>query len=102
MEIKDYAGSWVNDPASFENLPGDKQQTLLDWISENVEATSKPGFGHSYFWKHIFEHDSRMYCTNGAFVGAMLAAGFKRAGGPPQQVKFKAAVRNVKTRPTWA
>lgn len=43
-----------------------------------LPQTKTPG-GNSYFWKHVFEAESRpLYLANGIFIAACIAAGVKQ------------------------
>ena len=63
-------------PEQFDALPEERQQFLLNWISENLVPIQN--FNHnrtSYGLKHMIPEDE--YFTNGEFKGAMLKAGYK-------------------------
>lgn len=67
----------ANDPAAFQRLTPQEQSALVDWIRA-VLAPAKTVFRRtSYGMKHDFEREpDGFYIYNGAFKGAMLAAGF--------------------------
>jgi hypothetical protein len=67
-----------DDPARFQDLGVSQQSALVDWIRD-VLVPAKRVFGPtSYGMKHCFEREpDGFYVYNGAFKGAMIAAGFK-------------------------
>jgi hypothetical protein len=67
----------ANDPATFQRLTPEEQSALVDWIRA-VLAPAKTVFRrNSYGMKHDFAREpDGFYIYNGAFKGAMLAAGF--------------------------
>lgn len=68
----------ANDPAAFQRLTPEEQSALVDWIRA-VLAPAKTVFRRtSYGMKHDFAREpDGFYIYNGAFKGAMLAAGFR-------------------------
>jgi|GEM_PF-877843 len=68
----------ANDPAAFQRLTPEEQSALVDWIRA-VLAPAKTVFRrNSYGMKHDFAREpDGFYIYNGAFKGAMLAAGFR-------------------------
>ena len=71
-----------NHPSAFDNLPIERQNHLLQWISENLIPVETFNIYHtSYGLKHKYEAQTRdandNYVTSGEFKGAMLKAGFK-------------------------
>ena len=68
-----------NLPEDFDNLTGEEQQQLCDWINENFSKIKTMNRRYStYYYKHIFEQYG-FYITNGQFKGALLKCGFKTA-----------------------
>jgi hypothetical protein len=68
----------INSPIEYEKLESSQKSLVVTWIKENFEHRKSINYRHSsYELKHIFErsHDG-FYITNGAFKGALLAAGF--------------------------
>ena len=64
-------------PTQYDRLSDDQKQLLQDWISDRIKPSSAYLYLHtSYGLKHSFEHDTGLYIPNGAFKGAMLAAGY--------------------------
>lgn len=49
----------------------DEVQAAYDWIAEQTWLTA-PGANSSYGLKHVMEHETRTYVTNGAFIAAAL------------------------------
>jgi len=67
----------ANDPSRFYDLDLHEQSSLVEWIKD-VLAPAKNKFRRSsYSMKHDFQREpDGFYIYNGAFKGAMLAAGF--------------------------
>ena|SRR5688572_11941394 len=80
----------VDDPAEYDKLNPDQQRQLQIWISRTFAPSNRVSTHRnllrapltSYSWKYLFEKDGGFYITNGAFKGAMLAAGY-----PPTEAK---------------
>ena len=70
----------VNDPIEYDNLERWQKLIVTTWIKENfVPRITINKYHTSYEGKHIFERSpDGFYLTNGAFKGAMLAAGFTK------------------------
>lgn len=70
----------ANKPEHFNELTAQQKETLLNWISENLEPFRTKSYiskRNSYRLKHNFEFSEEgFYITNGQFKGAMLASGF--------------------------
>ncbi len=70
----------IDSPAEFALLTDLEQRALLIWISIAMRPAKTPDRRTSYGIKHDFDdwRDKRLgfYVTNGAFKGAMLAAGY--------------------------
>jgi hypothetical protein len=66
----------ANDPAGFHQLGAEEQAALVGWIREVLMPARMSFRRNSYGMKHDFERDQDgFYICNGAFKGAMLAAG---------------------------
>ena len=69
----------INQPEEFDCLPSEDRSRVLDWIGRSFAPSgsrnASPGI--SYGMKHWLEEDLGFYITNGAFKGAMLAAGYQ-------------------------
>lgn len=62
-------------PERFQELPEQRKEFLLNWISENlIPIKSFNTYHTSYGLKHLIPNE---YFTNGEFKGAMLELGFK-------------------------
>ncbi len=70
-------GCAVDDSGEFNELSAEQQRVLVEWIRD-VMVPAEPDFPHSsYNMKHEFQFSPQgFYTTNGAFRGAMLAAGY--------------------------
>ena len=68
----------INHPREFEKLERWQKLIVTTWINENFKERSSINYRHSsYEHKHTFERSTDgFYMTNGAFKGALLAAGF--------------------------
>jgi hypothetical protein len=67
----------ANDPAGFQKLKPKEQAALVDWIRAVLVPAKTVFRRNSYGMKHDFDHEpDGFYVYNGAFKGAMLAAGF--------------------------
>ena len=68
----------INQPEQYEQLEQRKKELLQQWINERVKPHLIQSYNPSltsYGLKHYFEREIGVYVTNGAFKGAMLAAG---------------------------
>lgn len=85
----------ANDPAGFQKLEPEQQATLLDWIRA-VLVLAKTVFRRtSYGMKHDFDREpDGFYVYNGAFKGAMLAAGFPPVDASELNWRFR-------VKPAW-
>jgi hypothetical protein len=69
----------ANDPAGFQELQPEEQAALVDWIRAVLVPAKTVFRRNSYGMKHDFDREpDGFYVHNGAFKGAMLAAGFGR------------------------
>ena len=67
----------ANDPAGFQKLEPEQQTALVDWIRAVLTPAKGIFRRNSYGMKHDFDREpGGFYVYNGAFKGAMLAAGF--------------------------
>ena len=67
----------VNQPSSYERLTVEEKADLRVFIRGSLLPDDGAGPHASYSLKHIYGRLTRHYTTNGAFKGAMLAAGFE-------------------------
>lgn len=68
----------IDPPTEFDDLPENKKQFLLEWISDNLLPIGGINYKYSsYSIKHWIERDTGDYFTNGQLKGAMKAAGYK-------------------------
>ena len=70
----------INNPIEYKKLEIWQQMISTTWIKENfIQRVTINKYHSSYEMKHIFERSpDGFYLTNGAFKGAMLAAGFTK------------------------
>ena len=68
----------ANDPAGFQKLKPEEQAALVDWIRAVLVPAKTVFRRNSYGMKHDFDREpDGFYVYNGAFKGAMLAAGLR-------------------------
>ena len=68
----------VNSIDNYNSLVTNQKQIILNWCLSLVKIKTINKKHTSYGLKHKFEESSQgFYVTNGAFKGAMIAAGFK-------------------------
>lgn len=66
-----------DDPIHFLHLAEEERNQLHSWIKESIKPRKTMNLKHSsYGLKHIYEHDTGNYVTNGQFKGAMITAGY--------------------------
>lgn len=70
----------ANTPMEYGDLERWQKLIVTTWIKENlVSRVTINKYHTSYELKHIFERSpDGFYLTNGAFKGALLAAGFEK------------------------
>ena len=73
--VSEWAKLPINQPAEFDRLSDQKKQAVLTWIKACFEPSHRACEESSYGIKHWFEEETGLYVTNGAFKGAMIAAG---------------------------
>lgn len=66
----------LDHPAQFDTLSPEQQAALLEWIRLSLVPAKTASRDTSYGLKHHFQHHA-FYVVNGAFKGAMLAAGYE-------------------------
>ncbi len=68
-----------DDPAGRDELARPDSVTEIEaaaeWVSANLTRCKTPA-SSSYALKHVYEHATGLYTTNGQFIVAMLLAGF--------------------------
>lgn len=79
----------ADDPIEFERLSPAERAALLLWITLAVRPAAKRHYHTSYGLKHDYQRDSGLYVVNGAFKGAMVAAGYKPTHTPDQNWLFR-------------
>jgi hypothetical protein len=70
----------LNQPEAYAQLTPTEQAALQEWIRLAIRpsrGTGKYNAADSYSLKHDFERAPGFYITNGAFKGAMRAAGYE-------------------------
>jgi hypothetical protein len=67
----------VNQPRSYTRLSKGEKDALQGWVARELAPAPLTGPKCSYALKHIYERLTRHYVTNGAWNGAMLAAGYE-------------------------
>lgn len=67
----------INQAHRYNLLSVEVKQLLQEWINENISGNELQMFKYnSYKLKYMFERRHGIYIENGAFKGAMLAAGY--------------------------
>lgn len=67
----------INLPSAYAALSVEDQAALAAWIAAHIQPSRRRFKQTSYGLKHVFERSpSGFYVTNGAFKGAMQAAGY--------------------------
>lgn len=85
----------ANSPAQFLELEPAEQAALVDWIQSVLVPAKTPFRRNSYGMKHDFDREpDGFYVRNGAFKGAMVAAGFPPVG--EYEVNWRFRVRPAK------
>jgi hypothetical protein len=65
-------------PAQYDALSDDQKRLLQDWIADRIKPARAYCYKRSsYGLKHDLQRETGLYVSNGAFKGAMLAAGYK-------------------------
>ncbi|GJE02707.1 hypothetical protein [Methylobacterium isbiliense] len=90
-----------DDPAAFAELSDADQRTVIAWLRDTFEGAETPSSASSYDLKHQFQDaPGGFYTTNGAFKGALLAAGFARSSPPSDRNwHFRLTPRDRRPRP---
>lgn len=94
---------WPGDlPSEYDKLPPDTQKALAGWIKKHFSHSKQANMDRtSYGYKHNFSSESGPYITNGAFKGAMLAAGFAPVDDSAQNWCFRAKCNWKPARLVW-
>lgn len=80
----------LDHPERYLDLPPEVKTALDDWIQLKFEPARRMNRDRtSYGLKHLFQRESGIYIYNGAFKGAMLAAGFMPDDPDDQNWYFK-------------
>ena len=81
----------ANDPEGFRRLGPAQQAVLVDWIRAVLVPSQSIFRRNSYGMKHDFEREpDGFYIRNGAFKGAMIAAGFRPVDASELNWRFRA------------
>ena len=85
--------SGANDPKLYAELEIEYRKELDSWIKSRFVAAKNIFSGRlsstSYGLKHEFESDTGIYISNGAFKGAMQAAGFEPVRAEERNWRFR-------------
>ncbi len=92
---EDLRGLALNCPEDHDALWREERAVLRAWIAANMRAAKTPDpYRTSYGLKHRFEEsEGGFYLSNGAFKGAMLAAGYEPADKSELNWRFWARLR---------
>ena len=87
-----------DDPTQYNELSTEYKELLDDWISVRLPiARSVDTTRTSYGLKHVFQRETGVYVTNGAFKGAMLAAERKPVDAKAQNWCFRTKLNTQHT-----
>ena len=83
-------------PELFHELSLDEQTFLLEWIEANLQMiktinTKKTSYGIKHYIK---KNNSKVYFTNGAMKGAMVASGYKVKNAETQNWNFNVSSKS--------
>ncbi len=86
----------LDPPAEYAKLSRVEQAALLSWIAEHISPRKTPNKRTSYGIKHAFEASvGGFYISNGAFKGAMLAAGYEPVYPEERNWRFRISTGKV-------
>ncbi|MBA2442601.1 MAG: hypothetical protein H0V53_09380 [Rubrobacter sp.] len=86
----------LDPPAEYAELSAAERTALLSWIAEYISPRKTPNKRTSYGIKHAFEASTGgFYVSNGAFKGAMLAAGYEPVCPEELNWRFRISTRKV-------
>ena len=90
-------------PVRYQDLDPETKKSLDEWIQRKFELSPRMDYhGTSQGWKHIYSADSGIYIYNGAFKGAMLAAGYTPANPKDRSWYFNSKDRMPDSFYGWA
>lgn len=106
-------------PASFGTATPESRAALLArerafvvckwWIGDNLTPIKVTNRHHSsYGLKHLFESATGLYVTNGLFIAAMLACGYRMEKYPGYNPSFNVSETSIRAaeqaprQPPWA
>lgn len=89
--------SEADEPEGYDKLSPSEKEILQAWIAANLESIASFNTGcTSYGLKHFFEQSANgFYIHNGAFKGAMLAAGYRVKDSSLQNWNFNVSKKSV-------
>jgi hypothetical protein len=92
-------GRNIDPPSEYQDLFPDTRAEVLLWIWRNLKPTKvKVHPISSYGLKHAYEDDTGTYICNGAFKGAMRAAGYEPIDPKELNWRFRCAWHRGKAR----
>lgn len=81
------------DPEQYHKVPEETRKRAKEWILNNIRPYRMTNSRTSYGIKHILQHDTGIYLTDGEFKGAMLAAGYAPINPDEDEWRFRVQVR---------
>lgn len=81
----------LDQPTEYDRLSDLEKTALQAWIQSSIRPAGRYNASTSYGLKHRFEAVG-FYITNGAFKGAMVAAGYKPRDETAHNWQFKIKV----------
>jgi len=93
----DWRASQPNNPQAYHRLSRQQREALQAWITTTFAPGTRAHPLTSYTWKHRFEgSESGFYLTNGAFKGAMLAAGYQPTKQTAKDINWRFRVKLIR------
>jgi hypothetical protein len=86
-----------NAPGDYWRLTHEQRKLLQSWIKRTLVPAARADLLTSYTWKHRFEgSDEGFYLTNGAFKGAMRAAGYQPTKKTAREINWRFKVKLIR------
>lgn len=95
-ENRRLAKASLNLPDDYATLKYPQQRYLQLWIRRTFTPCGRVHRLSSYALKHYFENDGGFYVTNGAFKGAMLAAGFQPTKATASDINWRFKLKLIR------
>ena len=86
----------LDDPKAFVTMKDQDRDALLAWINNVISPRKTVLRQSSYYLKHLFERDTKIYVANGEFKGAMRECGYAPINEDEQNWLFKINVQRAR------